>query len=71
MKDDKMLKYEMSEGVVNYILNALNRNQIAGIEQATDLLTVSNLLKNPLNAADFEKEQLAALKGKYEKKEAK
>jgi hypothetical protein len=68
MEKVKMLRYEMSEEVVNYILNALNRTQIAGVNQAQDLLTVVNIMKNPLNASEFEKEQLEALKGKYEKK---
>ena len=47
------LKYEMTQPVVEYLLNALNRNQIAGVQQAKDLLTVTQLLQSPLNK--FEK----------------
>ena len=42
------LKYEISAEIINYILNALNRNQIAGVQQAKDLLAVVNYYKNPL-----------------------
>jgi hypothetical protein len=50
-------------------LNALNRNQIAGVQQAKDLLTVVELLQNPLNIDEIEKAQYEELKGKFEKKE--
>jgi len=62
------LKYEISAEIINYILNALNRNQIAGVEQAKDLLAVVELLQNPLNKEDLEKEQFESLKNKFEKK---
>jgi len=68
MNNEVKLKYELSADVVNYILNALNRNQIAGIEQAKDLLSVTEILQNPLNKDDIEKKQYEALKGKFEKK---
>lgn len=61
------LKYEISGDVINYILNALNRNQIAGVQQAKDLLSVVELLQNPLNKEDIEKEQFEQLKSKFEK----
>lgn len=60
------LKYEISADVVNYILNALNRNQIAGVQQAKDLLSVIELLQNPLNKEEIEKESYEALKAKFE-----
>jgi len=63
------LQYALSQDVVNYILNALNRNQIAGVQQAKDLLTVVELLQNPLNKDEIEKAQYEELKGKFEKKE--
>ncbi len=63
------LKYEFTGDVVNYLLNALNRNQIAGVQQAKDLLTVTELLQNPLNKDEIEKEQYEQLKNKFEKKE--
>ncbi len=65
---DKKLKYEFTADVVNYILNALNRNQIAGVQQAKDLLVVMELLQNPLNQEEIEKEQFESLKTKFEKK---
>ena len=63
------LKYEFTQNIVDYILNALNRNQIAGVQQAKDLLTVTQLLQSPLNKDDIEKAQYEELKGKFEKKE--
>lgn len=63
-----MLKYELSEDVVNYILNALNRNQIAGVQQAKDLLTVTEILQNPLNADEIDKARYEELRKKFEKK---
>lgn len=61
------LKYELTSDIVNYILNALNRNQIAGVQQAKDLLSVVEMLQNPTNASDLEKEQFETLKAKFEK----
>ena len=61
------LKYEISAEIINYILNALNRNQIAGVQQAKDLLAVVELLQKPLNADELEKEQFETLKAKFEK----
>ena len=63
------LRYELSGDVVNYILNALNRNQIAGVQQAKDLMTVVELLQNPLNKDELEKAQYEEIKGKFEKKD--
>lgn len=62
------LKYEFSADVVNYLLSALNRNQIAGVQQAKDLLSVTELLQNPLNKDEIEKAQYDELKNKFEKK---
>lgn len=62
------LKYEFTSDVVNYILNALNRNQIAGVQQAKDLLSVTDILQNPLNKDEIEKTQYEELKVKFEKK---
>jgi len=64
---EKKLKYEISAEIINYILNALNRNQIAGVQQAKDLLAVVELLQKPLNADELEKEQFETLKAKFEK----
>ena len=65
---EKKLNYELDANVVNYILGALDKVQIAWVQSAQDLIAVTNLLKNPLNADDLEKEQLEELKLKHEKK---
>jgi len=65
---ENKLKYELSSEVVNYILSALNRNQIAGVQQAKDLIAVIEMLQNPLNIDEIEKEQYEALKVKFDKK---
>jgi hypothetical protein len=64
---DKKLSYEFNEGVVNYLLNALNRTQIVGVQQAEELLAVIKLLQNPINKEELEKEQLKTLQDKYKK----
>lgn len=66
---EKTFKYELSEQIVNYILQALNRVQIAGVQQAQDLMEVVKILQTPLNAEELEKETYEALKTKFEKKE--
>lgn len=65
--ENTKLNYSLDAEVVNYILSALNRNQIAGVQQAKDLLAVVELLQNPTNANDIEKEQFEALKAKFDK----
>jgi hypothetical protein len=67
----KKFKYEMEEQVVTYILNALNRTQIVGVQQANDLLAVTKILQSPLNAEDLEKESYETLKNKFEPKKEK
>lgn len=66
--EGKKLKYELSEEVVNYILNALNRVQVSGIQASKDLIAVTEMLQKPLNAEELEKEQFEALKSKFETK---
>ena len=61
-------KYELDSPVVDYILKALNRTQIAGVQSAQDLLAVVNMLQSPLNAEDLEKEQYESLKSKFDSK---
>lgn len=62
-------RYELTEDVVNYLLQAVNRVQISGVQQAQSLLQVVEILKNPLNADELEQEQLETLKAKYEKED--
>ena len=59
-------KFEFSLPVVQYLLQAVDTQQIRGEKQAKDLVAVLGLLRNPTNAEDFEKEQLESLKAKYE-----
>lgn len=65
--ENTKLNYSLDAEVVNYILSALNRNQIAGVQQAKDLLAVVEILQKPLNADDLEKEQFETLKAKFDK----
>jgi len=65
---EKKLKYELSNEVVDYILSALNRVQIAGVQQAQSLITVVEMLQNPINKDEMEKEAYESLKEKFEKK---
>ena len=71
MGNNKKLKYELTGGEANYLLKQLDRVQITGVKAAESLLHVTELLRNPLNKEDLEKEQLEELKDKYEKKEPK
>jgi len=64
----KKLHYELTADVVNYMLNVLNKAQVIGVEQAKDLLAVTELLQNPLNKEELEKEQYEELKNKFETK---
>jgi hypothetical protein len=66
---EKKLNYELSNDVVDYILSALNRVQIAGVNQAQSLLSVVEILQNPTNKEELEKETYEQLKQKFEKKD--
>jgi len=63
---NQLFKYEINPQVVQYLLRAVDAQQIRGEQQARDLVAVKELLNNPLNREDLEKEQLEALKSKYE-----
>ena len=65
---NQKLKYEFDVQVVNYILMVLDKVQIAGIQSAQDLITITQLLKNPLNKDDLDKKIYENLKEKFEKK---
>ena len=66
--NNKTLHYDLPAEVVNYILNAMNKVQIVGVQQAQDLLAVTKLLQSPLNADDLQKEEFEVLKKKFDKK---
>lgn len=63
---DKKLKYEFSQGEVQYLLQALNRVQIVGVQSAQSLVVMTQKLEKPVNASELEKETLEVLKSKYE-----
>lgn len=65
---EKLLKYEFKQQVAQYLLRATEAQQIRGAQQAKDLLTVQELLANPANKAELEKQSLEELKAKYEPK---
>ena len=72
----QLYKYELTLDVVNYLLSAVDTQQIRGEKQAKNLVAVLELLRKPKNSEELEKEQLESLKSKYEsvtqeKKEAK
>lgn len=67
MNEPKKLKYEFSQPIVEYIINALNRVQISGVGAAQDLVAVVKMLQEPTNSSELEKEQYEALKSKFEK----
>jgi len=64
---NKKLTYELEAEVVNYLLQVLDNTQIRGVQQAETLLKVKDLLQNPLNKEELEKEQYEELKNKFEK----
>jgi hypothetical protein len=59
-------KYELTEQAVNFLLNALNRVPVQGVQQAKNLVAIIDLLQNPANAGELQKEQFEALKTKFE-----
>jgi hypothetical protein len=65
--EEKNLKYEFTGNEVNWLLNILNRIQVAGIDQAKELLFMTEKLQKPLNASELEKEQYEKLKEKFNK----
>jgi hypothetical protein len=63
-----MFKYEMTAEQANILLDIINRTQFSGVDGANTILGLVNLLKNPSNLEELEKEQFDKLKGKFEKK---
>lgn len=63
---DQLYKYELNAAVVNYLINAVNAQQIRGEQQAQDLMVILQTLRNPKNSEELEKEQMESLKQKYE-----
>lgn len=67
----RTLKYILSQQEVNYLLNILNRVQVSGVGEAQSLLAMVELLKQPTNKEELEKNQLKNLKEKFELKKKK
>lgn len=63
---EQLYNYELKPAVVNYIMKAVNSQQVRGEQEAKDLVLVLNLLREPANKSELEKEQLESLKEKYE-----
>ena len=63
-----MYKYEISEEQVNTLLDIINRTQMSGVQGAKIILSLVELLQNPLNKEDLEKANYEELKNKFEKK---
>jgi len=66
MNEEKKLRYELTGEVANYLLTAVNRLQISGVQQAESLLQVVKILQTPLNAEDLDKDQYEQLKSRFE-----
>jgi len=63
---ETLYKYELPVPVVQYLLRAMESQQIRGSQQAKDLLAVQEILQSPVNKEDLEKDALETLKLKYE-----
>jgi len=68
---EQLYKYELKPLVAKYLLQAVNAQQIRGEQQAKDLITVLEILRNPANNEELEKESLEELKSKYESVDSK
>jgi len=49
------LKYEFTEGEVNYLIGAVDKLTVQGVQAASDLLTMIQKLRTPVNKAEFDK----------------
>ena len=68
---EKQLKYTLTESEVNFILQALNKVQLTGVQTAQSLLAVTQKLQKPENVDELDKEIYENLKNKFETKEKK
>ena len=57
----KLYKFEMTPDVVKYLLQAIQSQQIRGEQQASSLLTVLQVLRNPVNKKELAQAQLDEL----------
>ena len=61
----------MDSAVVNALLKVLNNTQVVGVQDAKNLLVIVEILKNPINTEEIEREKLEVLKAKFEKSDKK
>ena len=59
-------KYELEEGAIQFLLEVLNKVTIVGINNCKNVLSITELLQNPLNADDLDKVKYEALKAKFD-----
>lgn len=57
MPPDPKLKYEFTEDEVSFLLNAVNGQEVSGIQSAQYLVHIVNLLKEPLNLSELKKDR--------------
>jgi len=62
----QLYKYEPTLAIVQYLMRAVDAQQVRGEKQADDLKAVMEFLRNPVNKDELEKEQYEQLKSKYE-----
>lgn len=67
----KKLMYSFSQEEVQFLVNAVNRLQVAGVESARSIVYMDEKLRKPDNIDELEKDQLESLKAKYESKKDK
>lgn len=48
------LKYEFTEDEVNYLINAINGQQLCGLKSAQQLMHMVALLQKPLNLKELQ-----------------
>jgi len=63
----KPLKYELETVEVQFLLDALNRVQLNGVQTAQALVAIVQKLQNPMNSDELQKEEYEKLKSKFEK----
>lgn len=71
MAQPPKLRYELTQDAVNLLLRVIDQTQIRGVQGMKNLLALVEILQNPLNAEELEKENLERLKKKFEPEEKK
>ena len=66
---EQKLKYEMTNEQASTLLEIVNRAQFSGVNGAKTIIGLVELLQNPTNSDELQKEQYELLKTKFEKKD--